>query len=326
MKNIFLFCIVLGLVFHCSAQQMTVKTGSLVVLPNTNLYFAGLTFTPSATFTMSNNVLSKDTAVADTFASAYVSRTYRVSGSPVFSGTVGIKYQDGELNGLSESSLMLAGYNGSFFQNVGNSTVDTVNDYLTSSGITSYPMQELILTSGIPLSLRTIDISAARQGSTVKVKWTTAREYGVQHYDVERSTDGNRWATAIGRIPARNVPYRSDYEMTEMPDFDGRLFYRVREVAISGDIFFSGIVSVEAQHTPRLVAIMPNPAKDNFSILGLDQGNISTVDLSDAAGHLVRHWQQSQSTYELKSLPVGIYFVRIQMADKNAISKQIVIR
>jgi hypothetical protein len=326
MKNIFLFCIVLGLVFQCTAQQMTVKAGTLVVSPNTNLYFAGLTLTPSATFSMSNNVLSKDTVVSDTFTNTYVSRTYRFSGSPVFSGTAGIKYQDGELNGLNASSLVLAGYDGSSFQMVGNTTVDTLNNYLTSSGITSYPMQELILTSGIPLSLRLINISATRQGSIVNVKWETAREYDVRQYDVQRSTDGNRWTTVISGMPAKNVPYPSHYEATDIPGFDGRLFYRVRQLDRSEGIFFSDVVSVAAQHTPGLVAIMPNPARDNFTIAGVDQGNITGVDLSDATGRLVRRWQQSQDKYELAALPAGIYFVRIHSAGKNTISKQIMIR
>jgi hypothetical protein len=127
-------------------------------------------------------------------------------------------------------------------------------------------------------------------------------------------------------MSAKNVPYPSRYEATDIPGFDGRLFYRVRQIEMSEGVFFSDVVSVAAQHTPGLVAIMPNPAKDNFTILGLDQGNITSVDLSDAAGHLVRRWQQSQGTYELTALPVGIYFVRIHTAGKNTISKQIMIR
>lgn len=326
MKNIFLFCIVLGLVFHCTAQQMTVQSGTLVVQPNTNFYFAGLTLTPSATFTMSNNVLSKDTVASDTFTNTYVSRTYSFSGSPVFSGTVGIRYEDGELNGLSASSLVLAGYDGSSFQMVGNTTVDSLNNYLISSGITSYPMQELILTSGIPLALQLINISATRQGSSVTVKWETNREDGIRQYDVQRSTDGTHWTTAVSGVPARNVPYPSHYEVADLPGFDGRLFYRVRQVDVNEGIFFSDVVSVTAQHTPGLVAIMPNPAKDNFTISGVDQGNITAVDLSDATGRLVRRWQRSQDTYELTALPVGIYFIRIHSAGRNTISKQIIIR
>jgi hypothetical protein len=326
MKNIFLVCIVLGLVFNCSAQQMTVNTGTLVVSPNTNFYFAGMTLTPSATFTMSNNILSKDTAVTDTFSSTYVSRTYRFTGSPVFSGTIGIKYQDGELNGLNESSLQLGGYNGSSFQAVGNTTVDSINDYLTSSGITAYPLQELILTTGVALPLRLINVSATRRASVVNLKWETAQEYGVKHYDVQRSTDGVHWTTAISGMPAKNVPYRSVYEAKDVPGFDGLLFYRIRQVDIDGAVFFSRIVTVAGYSTPGSVTIMPNPARDNFVVSGIDQEKIVAVDLSDAAGHLIRQWQQSQSTYELTSLPVGIYYVRIHMVSKNIISKQIIVK
>lgn len=326
MKNILLVCIVLGLVFNCSAQQMTVKTGTLTVSPNTNFYFAGLTLTPSATFTVSDNVLSKDTAVTDTFTSTYVSRTYRFSGSPVFSGTIGIKYQDGELNGLSESSLQLGGYNGSSFQAIGNTTIDSVNDYLTASGINSYPMQELIMTTGVALPLRLINVSAIRQHSTVKVRWEATQEYGVKHYDVQRSTDGIHWTTAISGLPAKNIPYRSVYEATDAPGFDGVLFYRIRQVDIDEAVFFSRIVSVAAYSTRGLVTIMPNPARDHFAVLGIEQEKVVAVDLLDASGHLVRQWKQNQASYELASLPPGIYYVRVHITGKDIIGKQVIVK
>ncbi|MFA6056755.1 MAG: T9SS type A sorting domain-containing protein [Taibaiella sp.] len=326
MKNIFLFCIVLGLVFHCSAQQMTVKTGALVVSPNTNFYFAGLTLTPSATFTISNTTLSRDTVTSDTFANTYVSRTYRFSDTPVFSGTILINYLDAELNGLADSSLEVGSYNGSSFQALGSSIVNTIDNYVLTSGISSYPLRELILTTGVALPLGLVSISAIRQGTVVTVKWETAQEYHVKHYDVQRSTDGIRWATAISGVPAKNVPYSSNYQVMDAPGFDGQLFYRVRQVDISGATFLSNVVSVAGHNTSGQAIIMPNPAKDNFIILGIDQKNIVAVDILNSASHLVRHWHQSQNTYDLTSLSTGVYYVRIKTANKTIIHKQIIVR
>jgi hypothetical protein len=326
MKRISLICSLLGLIFPCSAQHMTVKAGTLVISPNTSLHFSGLTLTPSDTFTWSNKTLSKDTVASNTFDSTYVSRTYHFSNAQVFSGTVRIKYRDGELNGLTESDLKVGGYNGSSFQAVGNNSVNNITNDVTASGLTSYPIQELILATGIVLPLRLVNVSAIRFSSEVKINWKTAQESGVKHYDVQRSTGGVRWTTAISGVPAKNVPYPANYEAMDLPGFDGRLFYRIRQVDIDGNVFFSNVVSVAAYSTPGIVSIMPNPAKDNFSILGIDPGSIVTVDLSDATGHLVRRWNQSQNTYELTAMPAGIYYVRIQMDSKNIISKQVVVR
>lgn len=326
MKNIFLFCIVLGLVFHCSAQQMVVKTGSLVVSPNTNFYFAGLTLTPSATFTISNTTLSKDTVTSATFANTYVSRTYRFSDTPVFSGAIRINYLDTELNGLADSSLQVGSYNGSSFQALGTNTVNTVDNYVLTTGISSYPLQELILTTGVALPLRIISVSAIRQETVVAIKWETAQEYHVRHYDVQRSTDGIRWTTAISGVSAKNVPYSSIYQIIDAPAFDGQLFYRVRQVDINGAVFLSSVVSVARHNTSGHAIIMPNPAKDNFIILDVDRKNIVAVDVLNATGRLVRHWQQGQNTYDLTSLSTGLYYIQIQTINKNIIHKQIIVR
>jgi hypothetical protein len=60
--------------------------------------------------------------------------------------------------------------------------------------------------------------------------------------------------------------------------------------------------------------------------LGVDQENIVAVDLLNAAGRLVRHWHQSQNTYDLTSLSKGLYYLRIQTANKSIINQQIIVR
>jgi hypothetical protein len=182
------------------------------------------------------------------------------------------------------------------------------------------------LTTGVALPLRLIGISAIRQGTVVKVKWETAQEYHVRHYDVQRSTDGIHWTTAISGVPAKNVLYSSSYQATDAPGFDGQLFYRVRQVDINGATFLSNVVSVAGHIASGQAIIMPNPATDNFTILGVDQENIVAVDLLNAAGRLVRHWHQSQNTYDLTSLSKGLYYLRIQTANKSIINQQIIVR
>ena len=182
------------------------------------------------------------------------------------------------------------------------------------------------MTTGVALPLRLINVSAIRQNNAVKVRWETAQEYGVKYYDVQRSTDGIHWTTAISGLPAKNIPYRSAYEATDAPGFDGILFYRIRQVDIDEAVFFSRIVSVAAYSAPGLVTIMPNPARDNFAVLGIEQEKIVAVDLLDAAGHLVRQWKQNHASYELTSLPPGIYYVRIHITDKDIISKQVIVK
>lgn len=309
------------------AQELVVKANAtLMVSSGTDLYFSGLTLTPSANLVLSGQTLEKDTAVSNSFGSTYVSSTYRFSDTPVFSGNIRMQYPESTLNGLNESSLQLAVYNGTSWQAAGTSTSNTTDNYVQATGIAGIPLGELILTNGAVLPMEWGDVSALRQGAAVKVQWYTLQERNIDHFDVERSTDGLAWSMAIAAVKATNKPSRTDYEQTDMPGYYGRLYYRIRYTDRDGRFAFSKTVSVAPVNTIAPIFINPNPANSHFMLSGIAANDIRKVDMINTTGSLVRTWKGGQMSFNISGLPAGVYYLRITIRDGYTISLPLSVR
>ena len=91
------------------AQLLKVSAGTdLTILSGTIFHADGLTLTPSANFTISNNTLNKFTTITHPSSNPYISRVYRFTNTTsAFTGSVQINYRDGaELNGIAEKELI----------------------------------------------------------------------------------------------------------------------------------------------------------------------------------------------------------------------------
>ncbi len=326
MKKIYLFIAAVLATTSTHAQIISTAANSSVYLaPNSNFYFSGMTLTPSTAFTFGGQSLQKDTAVINTFNDPYVLRIYRFSDTTNFSGDIKISYLESELNGINESSLQLANYSGSW-QALGTSTVNTVDNYILTTGINAVPLGEMMFTNGTVLPLEWGDITAMRQGSAVEIKWYTMQEWHVSHFDVERSMDGINWKKAITDIPANNKPYRSDYKQTDIPDQYGDLYYRIRQTDLDGRFSFSKTVSVSAQQADVPVYISPNPASDRFVISGKLSSEISSVALVNTGGSVIKVWKGNQNQFELSGISKGVYGLRVHLKNGNTINQLLLIR
>lgn len=313
MRKICLSILTAALAAGASAQELSVTAaGTMTVMPGAGFYFSQLELLPSTAFSLSNQSVRKDTTVTHSFSNPYANRTYPFSSPAVFSGDVMIHYNDGELNGITETSLQLGVYNGTTWQSAGTTTVNVTDDYILTSGISAQPLGELIMTNAIPLPLQWGEVSALRQGVAIRVQWSTLREQDVDHFDVERSTDALHWNKAITGIPARNSSGRSDYSQDDYPGYDGLLYYRIRRSDRNGETALSKVVTVNGNHHSTSVVLSPNPARGHFSISGLEPASIGQVDLLNAAGVPVKTWNGYQPQFALPELPAGLYFLRIR--------------
>lgn len=325
MRKIYLMLSAVLLIFPCYAQEMVVGAGAeLYISPKTDLYISGLTLTPSTNFTISDRSIQQDTVVTHTFNNTYVRRTYTFSDTTLFSGSIQINYLDADLDTLSESSLQVSVYNGSTWQAAGTSTVNGTENYVRASGISGLPVGELILANSIPLSLEWGDLSAARQGQSVTVKWYTMYERNITHFDVERSSDGIGWTTAIAGIPARNNPVRTDYEQTDKPGHYGRVYYRIKQTDADGRFTFSKTVVVEMSNSP--IVLSPNPADKYFRISGMPASDIQKIELVNTTGAVVRSWKGNQLYFDLSGLSSGVYYLKIKVSTGSMVNLPLSIR
>lgn len=329
MRSIYALIIAVVCIHYSYAQQILVGTNAQVaVSAGTVLSAGGLKLMPNTSLTLNDLSIQSNTTVVHAFGNPYVSRVYLFSPNAfVFSGSIQFHYLDSELNGLNESSLQVIAYNGTAWQLAGTSTPDPDNNYVLASGISNLAPGEMILATGLALPLQWGAVSASRQAdAAVKIRWSTAQEQNVSHFDIERSIDALHWTEAITGIPAGNQLYTLHYEQTDRPDYTGQLYYRIRQTDRDGRYTVSRIVAVTAENSAALVVIRPNPVDQYFTVTGIAPAVIDKVDLLNVIGRRVQTWNGNHPRYHLLSAPSGIYYVQVYTKNGTVISKQIIVQ
>lgn len=176
------------------------------------------------------------------------------------------------------------------------------------------------LWSNSPLPVELMSFEGSRKGNKVHLEWKTASEKNSSHFVVERTTDGEKFI-AITKVPAAgNSSHLISYETYDEWPFNGRSFYRLREVDISGDEQFSKLVEVNFVHDQTALTIHPNPTKQNnfqISYMALTSGMAELV-VFDVAGRKVYNESFYVSEDEIinrnvsiPDLKEGLYYIRI---------------
>lgn len=310
------------------AQELVIGPGAEVYLASAGaLYNDGLTLMPTTDFTIKGQYVKRDTVPTHPYSRAYIKRTYLFADTPLFSGSIQINYEDDELNGLNEANLKLAIHNGTSWGIPATTTNSPSDNYVLATNISNRRLSELLLTDAVSLPLKWGELSGMRQGASVKIKWSTSQESNISHFYVERSMDGVHWITAIASIPAgKKTIAHTDYEQIDLPGYTGQLYYRIREVDLNGTYAFSKVITVSAENQTTIISVSPNPARDNFIIEGASGATIAQVELRDMRGALIKTWHGNQAHFSLHQLSSGIYYVQIQLASGEVLSKQLSIQ
>jgi hypothetical protein len=299
---------------------ITVAPGTdLSLSSGTTLSMGGLSVTPSAGFTLNGITLTRNASVTHPTSNTYVSRVYQFSGNTnPFTGTVRFYYQDAELNGLSESSLRVNIHDGTSWQAVNSSTNDAVNNYVETVALSTQVMSELALADVLfALPVKWGLVSAYRESRSVKIEWGTLQEENVSHFSVEKSPDATNWTTIAPVLPAHNTLSAQQYSMTDNEYNPLRLFYRIKQTDIDGRSSYSKVVAVEPDGSSRMV-VYPNPVTQVFYISNINPALVKQVRLFSSTGMLLRTWTVLQPSYNIQTVPRGIYQLQVLYTDGHS--------
>ena len=167
----------------------------------------------------------------------------------------------------------------------------------------------------LPVTFGTL--RAYRQTGGVQLEWTTYTENNVDHFEVERSSDGQSFSE-IGQVTAvGNSSSKTNYNLLDASPINGDNFYRVKSVDIDGRLTYSSVIRISLGTSGnRSVAVYPNPVKGSqltLQINNLDKGNYSIL-MFNHMGQQVSQFQVSLSnetttqTLQLpSSLKPGVY-------------------
>lgn len=184
------------------------------------------------------------------------------------------------------------------------------------NGVTSSSTVQVLFTSTLPLNW--IRASAARQGNTVKLSWTTANEVNVKNYIVERSTNASGWQITGTSVTARNLPGNNTYETTDYDYNPQLLFYRIKQADADGRYTYSSTLLVPAVTASEKIVAYPSPAGNWFSLRNINTADIKQIKLVAADGSTVKLWSRAESVYDIKDIAAGVYVIQVSRNDGSS--------
>jgi alpha-tubulin suppressor-like RCC1 family protein len=165
------------------------------------------------------------------------------------------------------------------------------------------------------LAVNWLEVRAYRQNKTVKLTWKTINELNVKNYAVERSTNGVNWETIINNIPAVNSSGTTTYQQVDNNFNPGQIFYRIKQIDLSGHFTYSSIQVVYAIATSERITVYPVPAQNVFHLGNISPVQIRQVQLLTVNGTVAKSWTSIKPDFDITELPAGIYIVRIEKID-----------
>lgn len=180
---------------------------------------------------------------------------------------------------------------------------------------------EIEVTAVLPVEL--VDFSAIKSARGAELSWKTATEINNEGFDIERSTDNERW-TSIGYVNGNgNSNTAIQYEFLDNAPAAGTNYYRLKQNDFDGQFEYSRVVALDFNHGKLDVAAYPNPVKDVL-YLNLDD-NLDNVEIQiqDVNGKVLWTQQGAVSEIPFETYSPGVYLLNI-MSDSSQTVQRIV--
>lgn len=209
-----------------------------------------------------------------------------------------------------------------------------VSQQLLDSCGTTYANDTLYITMDssctvLRTQLTTFNGSLSNKG--VLLNWKVDNNNAVGYFELERSTDNSHYTTISKQQPSDNT----EYNYTDDPGTGNDLvFYRLKTTDYNGNVQYSKVVAISI-HKQFVTGfkIMPNPVKDNCSLLitslGAEQARVTVFDL---AGKQLQDMnitvQKGSSLVALDNtgMKAGVYIVRLSLGGKNYTDKMVYLK
>lgn len=174
-------------------------------------------------------------------------------------------------------------------------------------------IEEACASDVLPVSLRSF--TAARNNSTVLLRWETVLEENSRGFYIERNTGNGGWQS-VGYVATKAINGSShsplNYEFPDLNNAKGVTQYRLRQIDIDGKHAYSPIRSVRATGQKGKTIVYPNPSTDGkVNVVFNDVNTVRDVSLSDLNGRVIKHWKGVVNNIQIDNLTAGFYTIRI---------------
>ena len=167
--------------------------------------------------------------------------------------------------------------------------------------------------SALPVSLT--NFTAARNGTTINLQWTTVLESNNAGFQIQRSAGNGVWENSgyvASKAPdgASNIPITYQYKETNTAG--GFTWYRLIQTDKDNTATISHSVGVRGMEESARVSIYPNPGTpDNINVLF---ASTATRDISivDVSGRIIKSWKNNHSDHlVINGINAGVYMLLV---------------
>jgi len=170
-----------------------------------------------------------------------------------------------------------------------------------------------------PLPVRFSFVSAREVHGRTTIGWTNATEENIDHYEVERSTDGIHFNRIGNTFPVANDNSAASYSFIDAEFIAQDRFYRISGLEHDGNEYYSSIVRVRTVMTGEDFSIAPNPVnggKLHLLIQNLPKGPYRITILNSThqvvkRENLMYNGGSLSALVQVYDLKPGIYLVRL---------------
>lgn len=160
-----------------------------------------------------------------------------------------------------------------------------------------------------PLPVTFTGFDAKKINNLVQLTWYVAGEENVARYEVERSSDGRRFA----RLSSVSVLGKSNYQYTDAVS-NTTVYYRIKNVDNDGSFKYSTIVRFSNGRSEILVKAFPQPVQNQLFLQHPVINGRALISLSTADGRTVGSavpaMGSMQTTVDMSTLQKGLYLLR----------------
>jgi hypothetical protein len=188
----------------------------------------------------------------------------------------------------------------------------------------------VITIAGVPLPVELISFEGQTIEKENKLTWVTASEENTEWHIIERSIDGQKDWTEIGRTRAAGTTAELQrYEMMDRAPL-AQAYYRVKSVDYDLRFEYSNLVELQREDAPGDITVYPNPVSQELNVdFTLAKAQEVSIDISDVTGKLisVENFEASRGlnnhNINFSNLNSGVYFVTMTSSN-GTVTKRVV--
>ena len=189
-------------------------------------------------------------------------------------------------------------------------------------------LDELCFTEPVqgPVPIVLADFTVQKNACTANLTWKTSSEGNSDRFEVEVSTVANPVYAAVGTVMASGTSSTTKTYQFSYPMQAGVVYYfRLKMIDVGGAFKYSDTRSSSCSKGGGGIVIAPNPAKDNFTIQGMESGR-NIILIYAANGQLVKTQTSTTNNDDVNVsyLAPGMYTVKVTSAAGNTVVSKLI--